>query len=208
MAPGDALTKGDADNVYTAASRVLPLPTGPWSDFGAAYRDSKVLALNATERFKTDKSPHFSIVNIMPGYVIGANELVTDVNEIANGSNGVVMAIITGLQAPSARPLSLIGLSDVVRAHVGSLDEEKIQGNKDFVLDSCRPSFDEVNDIVRKALPEAVKNGSITLGGSMPAAYLRYNVDETTRVFGPLASYESDVVSVAKQFLQLSQAST
>lgn len=181
-----------------------PLPTGPWSDLWSAYRESKVLALDATERFIAEKSPHFSVVNIMPGYVIGANDLVTDAKEIANGSNGIVMAIITGQQSSDPRPCSLIGLSDVVRAHVGSLDEEKVEGSKSFLLDSGRDSFDEINEIVRKAFPDAVASGKLPLGGSIVPAILRFNVEDSERTFGPLASFERDLLSVVDQFLKTS----
>lgn len=206
VVPGPLLSKGDPDNIYHSSSRVNPLPTGPWNDFGAAYRDSKVLALDASDRFVAEKSPHFSIVNVMPGYVIGANELVTDAKEIANSSNGVLMAVIMGLKTLEARPANIVGVTDVARIHLAALDERKVVGSKDFVLDSQQPSFDQVAEIARKSFPEEVKKGLLPLGGTVPAAIVKFDITETVRTFGSLDAYENDAISVVSQYLKLSGA--
>lgn len=207
LVPGPLLSKGDPDNIYSSHSRVKPLPTGPWNAFGAAYRDSKVLALDASDRFVAEKSPHFSIVNVMPGYVVGANELVTEAKEIANGSNGVLMAVIMGMKTSEARPANIVGVTDVARIHLAALDETKVVGNKDFVLDSQPPSFDQVADIARRSFPDEVKKGLLPLGGTVPAAIVKFDIAETVRSFGSLDSYENDAISVMSQYLKLSGAS-
>ncbi|KAK9260647.1 hypothetical protein V1519DRAFT_492466 [Lipomyces tetrasporus] len=159
VVPGPALSYGDSQNVYTPNSRVRSLPSAP-------YRASKVLALDATDRFLVESRPHFSIVNIMPGYVVGANELVSDASKAGAGSNGVVMAVVMGQKSPLARPASVVHVQDVARIHVAALDELRVPGSKSFLLDSGRLSFDEAIDIVTKHFPEAVKDGTLPLGGS------------------------------------------
>jgi hypothetical protein len=98
VVPSSTLSKGDTENVYTAQSRVRPLPAARWGHFAISYRAAKVLALDATDRFLAEKSPRFSIVNIMPGYVVGPNELVTDADQVASGSNELVMSMVLGVK--------------------------------------------------------------------------------------------------------------
>lgn len=196
-------TEGDDKNTYSAQSRVQPLPTGPWNHPFVAYIDSKILALDATDRFIADQSPAFSIVNIQPGWVIGANALVTDAKAIADGSNAVVMTVLLGQKYPGAAPGNMVGLSDVSRIHVAALDESKVVGNKSYALDGQRPSFNEAAEIVRRALPAETEDGRIPLGGDTPAASVKFDVEETIRNFGPLAAYEQDVIGLAKKYLEL-----
>ncbi|KAK9330058.1 hypothetical protein V1520DRAFT_391716 [Lipomyces starkeyi] len=201
--PSSALSNGDSENVYTANSRVRPLPSAPWGDYSSAYRASKVLALDATDRFLADRRPHFSIVNVMPGYVIGANELVSDASKVGSGSNGVVMGIVMGQKASVARPCSVVDVQDVARTHLAALDEQRVEGSKSFLLDSDKVSFDDAIDIVKKYFPEAVKDGTLPLGGSIPAAHLRLDVSDTIKTFGPLKNYEAQVKSVVAHYLAL-----
>ncbi|KAK9324466.1 hypothetical protein V1517DRAFT_351301 [Lipomyces orientalis] len=203
VVPDAALSYGDSKNVYTATSRVRPLPAAPWGDYSSTYRASKVLALDATDRFLAERKPHFSIVNIMPGYVVGANELVSDASSAGAGSNGVVMAVVMGQKSPHARPASVVHVHDVARIHVAALDEVSVPGSKSFLLDSGRMSFDEVIGIVTKHFPDAVKDGTLPLGGSMPAAYQRLDVTDTIETFGPFKSFEDQVTSVVGHYLTL-----
>ena len=94
VVPGSALSNGDQTTVYTSSSRVRPLPTAPWGDHASAYRASKVLALDATERFLAEKKPHFTVVNVQPGYVIGPHALIEDAEALVSGSNAVVMSVV------------------------------------------------------------------------------------------------------------------
>ena len=71
-----------------------PLPTAPWGDLASAYRASKVLALDATERFLVEKKPHFTVVNVQPGYVVGPHALIEDAESLVSGSNAVVMSVV------------------------------------------------------------------------------------------------------------------
>ena len=106
--PMEALMGGDAVNVYSSASRVTPLPSAPFNpNPGAAYFASKTLALDATEKFLEEKKPHFSIVNIMPGFILGRNELVKVADDLLNGTNVVVLGPVLGQQM-TPRPYVLL----------------------------------------------------------------------------------------------------
>ncbi|KAK9242947.1 hypothetical protein V1506DRAFT_555751 [Lipomyces tetrasporus] len=183
VVPGPALSYGDSQNVYTPNSRVRPLPSASWRDYSSSYRASKVLALDATDRFLAERRPHFSIV-------VGANELVSDASKAGAGSNGVVMAVVMGQKSPLARPASVVHVQDVARIHVAALDELRVPGSKSLLLDSGRLSFDEAIDIVTKHFPEAVKDGTLPLGGS-------YQQHTNASIF------EDQVSSVVGQYLAL-----
>ena len=74
------------------------------------------------------------------------------------------------------------------------------------LLSSDHTSFDEINDIVNSRFPEAVKDWIIPLGGSKPAVHVKLDSKETISTFGPLISYESEVVALVHQYLRLKRA--
>lgn len=195
---------GNPDKVYDSDSRVRPLPTGPWSHPGKAYIDSKALALDYTDRFMADEGPRFSLVSIMPGVVVGPNRLYKNVGEMTagGGSNGMILNVALGKKA-EAFPVNVVGLSDVARVHVLALDEAVVEGSDSFVLDCHRPSYDEINDVVAGAFPEAVRDGTFPLGGSQPGADVRLDTEKTVRTFGPLDSYKHDVLDLFAQYIEL-----
>lgn len=102
VTPQIALMNGDDKNTYTADSRISPLPTPPWGSVIAAYCSSKALALNATDKFMDEKKPHFSIVNIMPGLIVGRNELTTVAEDLLKSTNVFILGPVLGLQVPAA----------------------------------------------------------------------------------------------------------
>jgi hypothetical protein len=194
---------GDDVNTYTSNSRV-PAPEAPWGDGEVAYVKGKVLALAATEKFIADKNPHFTVVNVMPSYVLGANKLVTHSSKVSGGTNGLVMAVAMGMNMPTRRPGTVISLQDVARVHVASLDEQKIPGNKNFVFHTeQKMAFDDVNEIAKKNFREAVADGTIPLGGSIPTTYVNIDIREEVKLFGPLQTHEEMVVSVLDQYVTL-----
>lgn len=201
--PGWALSDGDPDTVYTSNSRVTPLPTAPWGSLPSTYRAAKALALNATDKFLLEKKPHFTIVNVMPGYVLGRNELVTDAEKLIDGSNAIPLSIVNGAKGPFARPGITTDVRDVAKAQVESLDEEKVKSSTSFVMDVGNVVFDDVNEIVKRKFPDAVKAGVVSLGGSIPAVSQKVDVSETAKVFGPQRSFEDMVTSVVGQYIEL-----
>lgn len=162
-----------------------------------------MLALDATERFIEEKKPHFAVVNVMPGYVIGRNELVTDAEALGIGSNGIPFSIMKGVLATGARPGSVTDLRDVVRVQVASLDEIKVVGNRSFALDVGHVVFNDLNNVARKAFPKEAETGVLPLGGSIDAVWQNVDVRETVEVFGPMRSYEDMVSSFLEQYLEL-----
>lgn len=196
----EKLAQGDTTTVYTAKTRI-PLPTGPYQSSPQAYRAAKSLALNAAEKFLAEEKPNFSIIHIMPSYVFGGNELVTDAKSIASGSNAILMGLVLGVKAQAAIG-TVVHLDDVARIHVGALDEKKVPASTSF-LASLSVQFEDALEIAKRLFPEAVKDGRLPLGGSKPTLPMTMDIQDTVDVFGPLKGYEEMVESVVGQYLEL-----
>jgi nucleoside-diphosphate-sugar epimerase len=197
-----AMVNGDTTTIYTPRTRIQPLPTGPYQSAAQAYRASKALALNVAENFTAERHPHFSIVHIMPSYIFGANDLVTDANSVASGSNAILMGPVLGMSAPNASPGAVVHVDDVARIHVGALDEEKVPGNANF-LASIPARFEDVLEIARRLFPEAVRDGRLPLGGKKATLPMTFDIQDTVAVFGPLKGFEEMVESLVGQYLGL-----
>lgn len=194
--------QGDDVNVYSAKSRITPLPKAPYGNLASAYFSSKTLALDATERFLEEKKPHFSIVSIMPGFVVGRSELVTVAEDLLRSTNKVVLGPVLG-QTSYPRPCEVADVLDVSRIHVESLNEEKVVGNKSFLVHSGKLAFDDALDIAAKHFPDAVKSGVLPLGGSQPSIFQKIDTSDTVNTFGPMHTYEEAAVETIGQYLEL-----
>lgn len=197
-----------------SSSRVFPLPEAPFAgyDASASYRASKALALDATDRFVAEKKPGFGIVNVMPGYIIGRHELLTEAKALVSGSNAVVLSIVLKSEPnPGKQPFMVSYLGDVARVHVEALDEVKVKvgkgESKGFLIDggSLRTGvqFNNAKEIARNLFPESVADGKLKLGGGIESAELVIESEETVETFGELKDYEYMVGEVVGQYLEL-----
>ncbi|KAL5328750.1 hypothetical protein ACEPPN_002254 [Leptodophora sp. 'Broadleaf-Isolate-01'] len=202
VTPQIALMNGDDKNTYTADSRISPLPTPPWGSVIAAYCSSKALALNATDKFMDEKKPHFSIVNIMPGLIVGRNELTTVAEDLLKSTNVFILGPVLGLQVPAAA-CTVIDVRDVARIYVKSLNESKVVGNKNFVLDAGKIKFDDALKIAEQEFPEAIESGVLPLGGHISSVYSVFDTKETVETFGKFYSYSEAAKEVIGQYLEL-----
>lgn len=202
IVPAAALMNGDSEGSYNAYSRISPLPTGPWDHPGIAYFNAKSLALDATDRFLEEKKPHFSIVNLIPGFIFGRNELATTTDDLQRSTNSVILDVVLGKKT-DATPCAFVDVRDVARIHVESLDESKVSGNKSFCLFSPRKAFEDANEIAAREFPEAVKQGLLPLGGVKPSLYSSVDSSETVKTFGPMYTYDDAVKVVVSQYLEL-----
>ena len=85
--------------VFNQDSRT-PFVLGPYPTDFHAYNASKVAALEATEAFIRDQTPNFDIVNVAPTFVIGKDELITNVKDITLGTNGAALGVVLGNKLP------------------------------------------------------------------------------------------------------------
>ena len=182
-----AIMSGIGDDVpaLTADTRVPTQP--PISDDAPGfhrYINSKIAATNlvdeytATENYKVS---HFSIVNIMPGWILGPEELTPNKQEAFKGSNIILawlfvdlkLAPFLALPADQDVPLlsETVHIEDVVEAHVNALDIERIPSKyQSFLLCSDSPTGPKIMDavdIVRQEFPQAVADGKIPFAGQL-----------------------------------------
>jgi len=202
VVPHAQMLTGDTTTVYTRESRIRPLPTGPYQSAPEGYRAAKALALDAAEKFHKKVKPSFSLVHVMPSYVLGANELVSDAKSVVRGSNGVLMSMLLGMEEQVATVGAVVHVDDVSRIHVEALNEEKVPAGANF-LTSIPVKFEHAFDIVKRLFPEAVEDGRLPLRGPRKTLPLMIDIQATVDTFGPLKGYEEMVKSVVVQYLRL-----
>ena len=140
----------------------IPFPAGPYSNPFEAYAASKVRALLATNDFVNEQNPSWDVINIMPSFVIGDNEMITDPKLISDGTVAAAMAqVLGGDSGWGAVPSTSVHVADVARLHDEALDP-RIPGNQNFLAVSegeRGTRWEEAVDIVNRNVPGAVKKG-------------------------------------------------
>lgn len=204
--PWEEFIAKEVDTVFDDTYEI-PFPAGPYTNPFEAYAASKVRALVATKEFLKEKKPEWDVINIMPSFVVGDNEMITDPKLISDGTVSAAFAqVLGGDSGWGAVPSTSIHPADIARLHVEALDP-KIEGNQSFLAVSegeRGTRWEEAIDIVNRNFPEAVKKGILPNNG--PAKTKRTKVDSsrTEKVFGfKFQSYEEQVKSVVKQYLGL-----
>lgn len=196
-----------SDKIWTPDHKVEN-PTGPYPNYFVAYAASKVLAHNKTLDFIEKEKPHFTIINIMPSFVIGKNELATTPEAVLQGSNGLAMGVLFGQQNPAGQAATTVHVDDVAFVHIKSLDP-KLEGNHNFACNSNGLEgieWDDAIEIVKKHFPAAVKKGVFPLGGSQLSKKVMYDARKTEEVFDfKFKSFEEQIVSEAGWYVEVSQ---
>ena len=177
--------RGDEVPALTAETKV---PTQPLVSDDAPgferYDHSKVAATNLVHEYgdaHKSESSSFSIVNLMPGWILGPEELARNKQEAFKGSNLILGWLFAELSIgplfgrPENEDVPLVSetvhLDDVVEAHVKALDIDKVPGKyRNFLLCSDSPTgpvMMDAEDIVRRELPREVADGKITFAGKL-----------------------------------------
>jgi nucleoside-diphosphate-sugar epimerase len=185
----------------------IPSPQPPYANPFEGYAASKVHALHASEKFVADNKPHFDIINIMPSFIIGANELTASITEMrTNGTNRHALTPILGVKNPNANPSTTVFVDDVAKIEVLALDP-KIPGGQNFLVSSggvYGTTWNDSVDIVKRNFPDEVAKGVWPLDGDQPTKRTKVDSSRTEEVFGfKLASYETQVKSVVEHYLEL-----
>lgn len=209
--PWHEFFEAESSTVFSEKSRT-PDVRGPFGAEFRAYAASKVRALNATERLLAERSPlHFSVVHVSPAFVIGANELVTDVKDITNGTNGTMFSQVLGGSSPYPVPGNSVHLHDVAFLHVKGLDAAVPDG-QNLIASSGGVRgivWGDAIEIVARKFPEAVKNGTLPNNGHAKSKVALVDTTETQKLTGvQFKSYEEQVVSVTEHYLRLMESGT
>ncbi|KAL7791484.1 hypothetical protein V8C37DRAFT_382531 [Trichoderma ceciliae] len=199
-----AMAQGTKVNEQTRATNT----EGPFASSLFAYEASKALAFQATEKFIAEKKPAFSVVNILPVFVIGRDDTVIDASNIAKGTNGLLVGPLLGQERDQPLLGCAVHVDDVAKMHVLSLDPS-VKGNHDF-LAAAQPNealdWADSFDIVKKHFPEAYDDGvfkfeSIPRPVSIPS-YIDSTKAEKALGF-KFKTFEELTVSVVEHYLEL-----
>jgi nucleoside-diphosphate-sugar epimerase len=163
--------------------------------------------LVATKEFTKEKKPEWDVINIMPPFVIGDNEMVTDPKKISDNTIAAAMVqVLGGDSGWGAVPSTSVHVADVARLLVEALNP-KIEGNQSFlaVSEGERGTvWADAIEIVNRHFPEAVKKGILPNNGVALTKRTKVDASRTEKVFGfKFQSYEEQVKSVARQYLGL-----
>jgi nucleoside-diphosphate-sugar epimerase len=204
--PWEEFIAKEVDTVFDDTYQI-PYPAGPYHHMFEAYAAGKVRALVATKEFLADKKPEWDVINIMPAFVIGDNELITDPEKINDGTVAAAFAQVLGKDSGwGAVPSTSIHVDDVAELHLRSLDP-KIEGNQSFlaVSEGERGTvWSDAVEVVNRNFPEAVKKGILPNNGLALTKRTKIDASRTERVFGiKFKNYEEQVKSVVEQYLQL-----
>lgn len=204
--PWEEFISKEVDTVFDDTYEI-PFPAGPYTNPFEAYSAGKVRALIATKEFVATKKPEWDVINIMPSFTIGDNEMITDPKLIADGTVAAAFAqVLGGDSGWGAVPSTSIHVADIGRLHVEALNP-KIEGNQSFLAVSegeRGTRWEEAKEIVNRNFPEAVKKGILPNNGTAATKRTKVDSSRTEKVFGfKFQSYEEQVKSVTKQYLEL-----
>ncbi|KAH8691242.1 hypothetical protein BGW36DRAFT_387930 [Talaromyces proteolyticus] len=201
--PYHDFTSGKSETVYNETSRI-PTPTS-FANVFEAYAASKVAALNEAEEWIRQNKTAFSVIHIFPGFVIGKDELITDVKDAFYGTNKEVLTPVTGGD-DGFKPSSSVHLDDVAQAHVAALNPG-IVGNAGFVLSSGGLRgirWEESLDVVAKNFPDAVQSGILANNGKIATLPVKIDASNTEKTLGlRLRPFDEQVKSVVGHYLEL-----
>jgi nucleoside-diphosphate-sugar epimerase len=204
--PWEEFISKEVDTVFTDKYEI-PFPAGPYDNVFAAYAASKVRALVATKEFVKHNKLSWDVINIMPSFVLGDNEMKFKAEDLCDGTVGAALAQVLGKDSGwGPTPSTSVHVYDVARLHVEALNP-RIEGNQSFLAVSegeRGTRWEEAIEIVNKNFPKAVAKG--ILPNNKPAQTKRTKVDasRTEEVFGwKFQSYEEQVKSIVKQYLTL-----
>jgi len=200
---------GGEDRGVITPSHSVPSDTLPkqYPNYFVAYAVSKILAYNHTVDFMEKEKPNFTVINVMPTFVVGKNELATTPQAVNAGSNSLALNVLLGVQNPAGLTGDTVHVDDVAKVHIAALDP-KVEGSRNFGANSHGLEgikWNDAIDIVKNHFPKEVENGVFPLGGSQPAHPLAFDASETEQVFGfKFKSFEDQIVSLAGWYAEVS----
>lgn len=181
---------------------------GPFANDFAAYSASKALAYQASKDFMSSKKPSFDVINILPVFVLGRDDTVTEASSIAKGTNGLLMGPILGYARDYPLPGTSVHVDDVAKMHVLALKPE-ISGNQDFL--AAAPNYGSIEwaesfEIVKRRFPKEYADGVFKFDSVVKPPTREGKVDnaKARKVLGlEFKTFEEQVVSVVEHYLEL-----
>ncbi|KAL7931549.1 NAD(P)-binding protein [Trichoderma chlorosporum] len=202
------LGQGD-DKIFDANTRIA-VDQGPYVAEFQAYSASKAAALNDSEAWVKANKPGFDLINILPGWIFGADELATTPKDFEFAStNSVLMGLLRGSQTDVPSNSNSVLVDDAAQIHVLALDP-KIAGNQSFVAASDGLDgmvWEDAIKVVKENFQGAVAQGLLKTTGKQPTLVVRLDAKKTEDTFGiKFAGFDEQVKSLASQYVEVAQA--
>lgn len=199
------------ERLYTAAD-INPNPTRSVSSAMEAYWSSKALARIAAHDFMKTHQPHYDLVQILPGVVIGADDRATSLSDLKENTPlwELKLSPVLGVKQPYPMVGVPIDVSDVAKAHVDAVIKP-VPGNKDYLLAAGYPEgieWDSMIDVAQRAFANQCRDQSLPLGGTLPTTKWSVDCQETEDAFGwKFHSFDATVERAIGQYIALLEAS-
>jgi len=173
-----------------------------------AYWNAKALARTAVKDFVRRHNPHFEVIQMLPGVIIGPDERASTTADLHNNTPQWTMRMSPILGEKQTNPMGSVpvDVGDVARAHVDAI-KPTVPGNTDYILCSAASEkivFDDMIQVAKKYYPEKAGSKDMPLGGSLPT--MRWNVEssETEKAFGwEFKTFENTMRDMIGQYVDL-----
>jgi nucleoside-diphosphate-sugar epimerase len=203
IVPWKDFSSGVSETIFNEHSRT-EFVHGPYANVYEAYSSSKIKALNDTEAWLEKEKPSFDVAHIFPGFVIGKDELITDIKDAFYGTNKEVLKPVTGGDNGYI-PGSSIHLYDVAKAHVKALDKTLPAQGYVLTSEGLRGThWEESMLTVAKAFSSEVESGVLANNGKIVTLPVKIDESKSEELLGwEFESYEEQVKNIVGHYLEL-----
>ncbi|KAF1961942.1 NAD(P)-binding protein [Byssothecium circinans] len=190
--PDDGDTLGTAmDKVLNESVAVNPQSASfrpPLPSPHHAYCGAKAYCMTYLKSLRTSKQLPFSIIQVIPGTVIGPSELINTATEASAHMDRMSRALLFNEPKPRYA-FGFVHVDDCAKLHIEALDEEKVAEDRipDWFV-AAAPSergkdgkevWKEVGHVLEKTFEEAVKKEVFTIGRDNAPINMPFYVDST-----------------------------
>ncbi|PVI05009.1 NAD(P)-binding protein [Periconia macrospinosa] len=223
------ISPDDGDTLGTAMNKVLnefvpvnshsasiqpPIPT-PHHSYSAA----KAYCMKYLHSLRSSKKLPFSIIQIIPGTVIGPSELVSTAADASARMDRMSRALLFNDPKPRYA-FGFINVEDCAKVHVEALDEKKVSGDEAppwFIAaaesvqgKSGQDLWKEAGDYVEDQLSDGIDKGLFTIGRDNVPLNMPFYVDSSlTRKMlmegQGFKGFAQSVVEVGRWYTRLSE---
>ncbi|KAL8777132.1 MAG: hypothetical protein Q9213_007992 [Squamulea squamosa] len=185
----------------------IPSPSSPYQNALDALCAGHAKSLSATNMFLVKNKPHFTVINLMPSFIIGHSELAKKSKDLNTGSNQQTLRHLRGEKVSTRLPSQTVYIDDVAEAHALSLSTEKVAQTQNFLLSSgglVGSAWYRALEIVKKDYMDQVKRGWLALDGEQPINRVIADAGKAEKVFGiKFAEFDKQIRSLLDQWVQL-----
>lgn len=182
-----------------------------------AYSAAKAYCMNYLQSLRSSGKLPFSIIQVIPGTVIGPSELVSNAADASARMDRMSRALLFNDPKPRYA-FGFINVEDCAKIHVEALDEEKVPGNEAppwFIAaaDSVKGKngqdvWKEAGDYVEEQLRDSIEKGWFTVGRENVPLNMPFYVDSsmTRRMLmggRDFKGFPQSVVEVGRWYTQL-----